>query len=98
MWSSNIFFNKQLIFFKTKDTRILLFNILFIYMSDYLLFYLAANKKMVHGKASSTKKDPLVVIPVSWKHFDKDYCFNLVKSILKRIMAVVKARKGSTKY
>ena len=55
-------------------------------------------KKMVHQKTPLTKKDLLTAIQESRNHFDKEYCFRLVKSISERIKAVIKVWGGATKY
>ena len=53
---------------------------------------------MVNVKAPSTKEDLLTAIQESWNHFDKEYCFKLMKSMSKRIKAVMKIQGRAIKY
>ena len=53
---------------------------------------------MVHEKVASPKEDLWIAIQESWNHFDKEDCFELVKSMFERIKAVIKAWKGTIKY
>ena len=47
----------------------------------------------------STLRSLLTDIQESWKHFDKEYCFKLVKSVPERIKTDIKTRGGgTTKY
>ena len=48
--------------------------------------------------APFNQKDLLTAIQKSWNHFDKDYCFELVKFMPERITAVIKAWGGVAKY
>ena len=49
-------------------------------------------------KAPSTKEDLLIIIQESWNHFDKEYCFKLLKSMPERNKSVIKTLEGTTKY
>ena len=52
--------------------------------------------KMFHEKIPSTK-DVLIAIPESWNLFDRVNCFESVKSLFKRIKAIMKAHSRATK-
>ena len=45
---------------------------------------------MVHRKALFNKEKFLTAIWETWNHFDKEYCFELVKFIPERIKADIK--------
>ena len=49
-------------------------------------------------KAPSTKEDLFTVIQESWNHFDKEYCFKLVKSMSEIIKIVIKAQRRANEY
>ena len=51
---------------------------------------------MAHGKVPATKENLLTAIRESWNHFDKEYYFELVKSMPERIKVVKKAQRGET--
>ena len=53
--------------------------------------------EFIDKKAPSTKKDLLTVIWESWNNFDLEYWFKLVKSMLERIKALIKAQEKVTK-
>ena len=53
---------------------------------------------MVDKKVLSTKEDLLTAIWESWNFFDKEYFTKLMKPMLERIKAVIKAWGGTTKY
>ena len=53
---------------------------------------------MVLEKAQSTKEDKLAVIQERKDHFNKEYSFELVKSMPERIRAVIKAQSGEATY
>ena len=48
---------------------------------------------MIQEKVSLTK-GLLTDNQKNWDHFDKKYCFKIVKSITERIKAVIKTQKG----
>ena len=52
---------------------------------------------MYHEKAPPIR-DLLSPIQEIWNHFDKEFCFKLVKSIPERIKAIIKTRRGTTKF
>ena len=52
-------------------------------------------KKCFMKKLYPPKKDLLTAIQQNLDHFDKEYCFNLVKSMPEKIMVVVKDWGGS---
>ena len=42
--------------------------------------------KLKRKKVSATIEDLLIAIRENWRHFDKEYCFKLVKPLLEKIM------------
>ena len=49
-------------------------------------------------KVLPTEECPLTVIKKSYNKFDKEYYFILIKCMPERIKAVMKTRRGATKY
>ena len=56
------------------------------------------NKKNVHAVTPFSKEVSLSTIGKRWIHFDKEYCFRLMKLMSKIIKDVIKSPVGSTKY
>ena len=53
---------------------------------------------MVHVKVPSIKEDLLTAIQESWDHFDKEFCFKLVESMIDKIKTDIKIQGGTNKY